>query len=70
MLTPHSQPLAGHKDEQDAEGCIKSGCHTKDHQGPFDEELADEGLADAGEVEGRVLAETKEGEDRVDGVLV
>jgi len=65
-----SKPLAGNQDEEDAERRIHEDRHGEDHDRPASEKLPDVGLPHPGEVEGGVLAETDEGEDRVKRVLV
>lgn len=65
-----SQSLSRDEYEEDAERGVDGGRHPEDHEGALDEELPDEGLTDAGEIEGRVLAVAEEGEGWVYGVLV
>ena len=69
-LASRSESLARDKNEEHAECGINKDCHCQDHDCSFRKKLANVRLADAREVEWRVLAEADECHDGVQGVLI
>lgn len=65
-----SKPFAWDQNEENAERCINEQRHGEDHDRPMSEKLPDVWLPHPGIVEWGVFAETDEGDDGVQGVLV
>ena len=65
-----SQPLARHKDEKCAEGRVDQDGDHRDHDGTSHQQFADVRLSYAGESERSVLAQSDEGEHRIQRVLI
>lgn len=65
-----SQPRSRHEDEEDDEGDADEDGAEEDHEGALVHELSDVGLADPAPVHERVFAESRQGEDGVDTVLL
>lgn len=66
----NSKPLAWDQHEQHAERRVDEDCHGEHHERPPSEQLPDVGFAHAGEVERGVFAQTDEGEDGIERVLI
>ena len=64
------ESLAGNEDEEQTKGGIDEDCHGQDHDGTLCKELSHVWLTNAGEVEGRVLAEPNESHDGIERILI
>lgn len=64
------ETFARNQNEEDAEGRVDEQRDSEHHDGALREELPDVGLSYPGEVKGRVLAVSDEGEDGVQRVLI
>ena len=67
LLSPRvaSQPLSGNEDEEDAESGVRENSDSQNHECSLGKKSADVGLSYAGKVERRVLAQSYQGEDRI-----
>lgn len=65
-----SQPRSRHEDEEDDEGDADEDGAEEDHEGALVHELPNVGLADPAPVHEGVFAESRQGEDRVDAILL